>query len=74
MEGDRRRVHSEIKISLIKGWIIMHVAFFEKENQLVIEIQVGNLRTSRELEVVTRSQAPSALFLAETWAEDARLR
>ncbi|XP_065620823.1 uncharacterized protein LOC136063823 [Quercus suber] len=28
----------------------------------------------RELEVVTRAQDPSALFLAETWAEEARLK
>ena len=44
-------------------------------NWLVWNVRgLGNLRTSRELEVVTRAQAPSALFLAETWAEDARLR
>ena len=33
-----------------------------------------NLRTLRELEMVTRAQDPAAMFLAETWAEDARLR
>ena len=35
---------------------------------------LGNLRTLRELEVVSRAKEPSAMFLAETWAEEARLR
>ena len=35
---------------------------------------LGNLRTVRELEVVTRAQDPTALFLVETWAREARLR
>ena len=34
---------------------------------------LGNQRTVRELEVVTRAQDPTALFLAETWAGEARL-
>ena len=35
---------------------------------------LGNRRTVRELEVVTRAQAPAAMFLAETWSAEARLR
>ena len=35
---------------------------------------LGNLRTLRELEVVSRAKDPAAMFLAETWAEEARLR
>ena len=35
---------------------------------------LGNLRTTRELEVVTQAQVPFALFLAETWVGEARLR
>ena len=35
---------------------------------------LGNLRTIRELDVVTQAQVPSALFLAETWVGEARLR
>ena len=34
---------------------------------------LGNLHTLRELEVVTRAQDPAAMFLAEMWAEEARL-
>ena len=34
---------------------------------------LGNMRTLRELEVVTWAQDPVAMFLAETWAEEARL-
>ena len=34
----------------------------------------GNRRTVRELEVVTRAQVPAAMFLAETWSAEARLR
>ena len=35
---------------------------------------LGNLRTLRELEVVTQAQDLVAMFLAETWAEEVRLR
>ena len=35
---------------------------------------LGNRRTVRELEVVTRAQDPAAMFLAETWSAKARLR
>ena len=36
--------------------------------------RLGNRRTVRELKVVTRAQAPAAMFLAETWCAEARLR
>ena len=35
---------------------------------------LGNLCTLRELEVVTQAQDLVAMFLAETWAEEVRLR
>ena len=35
---------------------------------------LGNLQAIRELEVVTWAQDPTALFLAETWVEEVRLR
>ena len=35
---------------------------------------LGNRRIVRELEVVTRAQAPAAMFLAEMWFAEARLR
>ena len=35
---------------------------------------LGNLRTVTELEVVIRAKDPSVLFLAETWADEARLQ
>ena len=35
---------------------------------------LGNLRTVTELEVVIRAKDPSVLFLAETWADEARLK
>lgn len=42
---------------------------------LVWNVQgLRNLRTIRELEVVTQAQVPSALFLAKTWVGEARLR
>ncbi|XP_050259116.1 uncharacterized protein LOC126704130 [Quercus robur] len=33
-----------------------------------------NLRTGKELEVLIRAKDPSVLFLAETWADEARLK
>ena len=35
---------------------------------------LGNLRTGKELEVVIRAKDPSVVFLAETWADEARLK
>ena len=35
---------------------------------------LGNLWTVTELEVVIRAKDPSVLFLAETWADEARLK
>ena len=35
---------------------------------------LGSLRTLRELEVVSQAKDPVAMFLAEMWAEEARLR
>ena len=35
---------------------------------------LGNRCTVRELEVVTQAQDPTAMFLAETWSAEARLR
>ena len=34
----------------------------------------GNLRTGKELKVVTQEKDPSIVFLAETWADEARLK
>ena len=36
--------------------------------------RLGNLHTTRELEVVTQARVPSALFLAETWVSEVRLQ
>ena len=36
--------------------------------------RIGNLRIGKELEVVVRAKDPSAVFLAETWADEARLK
>lgn len=35
---------------------------------------LGNLHTGKELEVVVQVKYPSAVFLAETWADKARLK
>ena len=35
---------------------------------------LGNLRTGKELEVLIRAKDPSVVFLAETWADEARLK
>ena len=35
---------------------------------------LGNLRTGKELEVVIRAKVPSVVFIAETWADEARLQ
>ena len=35
---------------------------------------LGNLRIRKELEVVVRAKDPSAVFLAETWVDEARLK
>ena len=35
---------------------------------------LGNLRTGKELEVVIWAKDPSVVFLAETWADEARLK
>ena len=35
---------------------------------------LGNLQTKKELEVVIRAKDPSVLFIAETWADEARLK
>ena len=35
---------------------------------------LGNLRTGKELEVVIRAKDPSVVFLAEIWADEARLK
>ena len=34
----------------------------------------GNLRTGKELEGMVRAKDPSAIFIAETWADEARLK
>ena len=36
--------------------------------------RLGNLRTGKELEVLIRAKDPSVMFLAETWADEARLK
>ena len=35
---------------------------------------LGNLRTGKELEVLIRAKDPSIVFLAETWADEVRLK
>ncbi|XP_030970704.1 uncharacterized protein LOC115991098 [Quercus lobata] len=35
---------------------------------------LGNLRIGKELEVVIRAKVPSVVFIAETWADEARLQ
>ena len=35
---------------------------------------LGNLRTGKELEVVIQAKDPPVVFLAETWADEARLK
>ena len=35
---------------------------------------LGNLQTKKELEVVIRAKDPSVLFIAETWADEERLK
>ena len=35
---------------------------------------LGNPRTGKELEVVIRAKDPSVVFIAETWADEARLQ
>ena len=35
---------------------------------------LGNLRTGKELERMVRAKDPSVVFLAETWADEARLK
>ena len=35
---------------------------------------LGNLRTVKELQVMIRVKDPSIVFLAETWADEARLQ
>ena len=35
---------------------------------------LGNLSTGNELEVVIRAKDPSSVFIAETWADKARLK
>ena len=36
--------------------------------------ELGNLRTGKELEVMSRAKDPSVVFIAETWADEARLK
>ena len=36
--------------------------------------ELGNLHTGKELEVLIRAKDPSVVFLAETWADEARLK
>ena len=36
--------------------------------------ELGNLQTMTELEVVIRAKDPSVLFIAETWADEAKLK
>ena len=36
--------------------------------------ELGNLRTVKELQVMIRVKDPSIVFLAETWADEARLQ
>lgn len=36
--------------------------------------RLGNLRTGKELERMVRAKNPSAMFLAEIWADEARLK
>ena len=35
---------------------------------------LGNLQTRKELEVVIQAKDPSVVFIAETWADEARLQ
>ena len=35
---------------------------------------LGNLHTGKELEVVIRAKDPSVVFIAETWADEAKLK
>ena len=36
--------------------------------------ELGNLCTGKELEVMSRAKDPSVVFIAETWADEARLK
>ena len=36
--------------------------------------ELGNLRTEKELEVMSRAKDPSVVFIAETWADEVRLK
>ena len=36
--------------------------------------ELRNLRIGKELEVAIRAKDPSAVFIAETWADEARIK
>ena len=36
--------------------------------------ELGNLRTGKELEVMSRAKDPFVVFIAKTWADEARLK
>ena len=36
--------------------------------------ELGNLCTGKEFEVVSQAKDPSVVFIAETWADEARLK
>ena len=36
--------------------------------------ELGNLRTGKELKVMSRAKDPSVVFIAKTWADEARLK